>query len=343
MEKTMAQYNAGTRNSQNFSVSVFQTGKNYIDVSLRSDLFPAGEQSDLYVVGVESLQVPLSATRLFDETNPANAPLMYLRRRLRGAPNDAAHTKLHGADGGAVQLAAANQHWTEEGIGVLRTDKDPIREIGDLFELINRYTIKINNSINRVTPLQGGGSTGGLNAPDFTDVWNVDGQAAEIATFNHFYIRMNPSGVVEIVGSTLFWNNFFLEISPYGQEVFGLSPVVGLTIANNVAVLQTSVEAMLLLNVFTTTQAPHPAANAYTIANDNYGRPYRAAGKVSCWEAVDTRLSVALATEIPLQRNIIINDGSEGRSYFLCNYALDQASAGHDQDSLRHCCAVAQW
>ena len=154
----MSSYNAGLKTSQTFSVSVFQTGKSYIDVNLRSDLF-GNDQSDLYLCGVESLQCPLGATRLFDETNSGNAVLMTLRRRLRGALPTAANTRLHGADngaGGVVQLAPANQHWTEV-LGTLRTDASPIREIGDLFELLNRYSIKINNSFSHSTGAGAGG------------------------------------------------------------------------------------------------------------------------------------------------------------------------------------------
>ena len=317
----MSSYNAGLKTSQTFSVSVFQTGKSYIDVNLRSDLF-GNDQSDLYLCGVESLQCPLGATRLFDETNSGNAVLMTLRRRLRGALPTAANTRLHGADngaGGVVQLAPANQHWTEV-LGTLRTDASPIREIGDLFELLNRYSIKINNSFSHSTGAGAGG--GGLTGNDFTDLWNVHGLNDATKTFQHFYLRMTPSGVFEFVASDLFWNNFYFEVSEYGQQVFGLAPVVGLTVANRVtAAVQSSAAALLAANGTIVTSE---ARNVHTAVDDYAGLHFRAVGKVSCWEALDTRLSVALATQMPLQRNIIISDEVESRSYFLGNWSLDQ-------------------
>ena len=60
----MATVNVGSLHSDSHSLSVFQTGQNFCDVSLRNDLL--NSDSSEWLCAVESLQIPLDGTRYFD-------------------------------------------------------------------------------------------------------------------------------------------------------------------------------------------------------------------------------------------------------------------------------------
>ena len=78
------QVNSGSVHSESFSLSVYQNAQNYIDITLRNDLLPT--QSDQWVCGVSSLQVPLDDTRYLDESFPTLFNLRRLRHNVLFTP-----------------------------------------------------------------------------------------------------------------------------------------------------------------------------------------------------------------------------------------------------------------
>lgn len=312
----MATVDAGRVASETFSLTIYQTGKGKIDTSLRSDLFP-GTQSDKWVCGVSSLQVPLDGTRFLDERHPN---LLMLRRRTPGPPPFATYTHLYPEFNAHTQIlipAFGGQYvaWTEDTVGTLRHNRFPVREIGDLLEAINAWTIRINQLMNQI----------GLTQGIFTQDWDAAGTqlgggvTPEKKDFRHLYCRITPSGTFQLLGSALFWSTFFIEASLYAVEVLGLPQYFGVYInaASQIGTLNSSLEEIAPNNQIQT------HTGVYQIQNDDWMKTFSIAGTRSLWGSLDTRIAISLDTDMPLGRNVVISEEKETRSYSLGTFSLN--------------------
>ena len=138
---------------------------------------------------------------------------------------------------------------------------------------------------------------------------------AERKTFQHLTVRVSPSGLLTIAGSRVFWNNFFIETSSYARALTGLPEIV--------AVNADSEEIMDAIPLDEDGDVVYDPG----VEDPTDARSYdqiEVAGTTSLWGAVDTRLSISVATDLPTRRSLTITDDRQCRdfsvgSFDLCN------------------------
>ena len=314
----MSFVNVGSKQGDTFCVSIFHTGQNTCDVSLQNPLF-SGDSSD-WAMGVEALMVPLDGTRFLDKNHPV---LFRLRRIQHGKTldlenimfmNDEIPTEFDGVD-------EAMQEWTEEATRLDHT-ASPCRELGDLIDQFVGWTSRINDLINRV----------GLNRDDavdpdtgddipqdiFNGVWDahaMGGLAQERKEFQHFKARVSPSGLLSMSGSNLFWSNFFIETSSYARALTGLPEILAFDVDSEEFIRTIPTDLLGAVDYDYRFQDP---------TNARAFDPYDFAGTRSLWGAIDTRLSISVATDLPTRKSLTITDDRQCRdfsvgSFDLCN------------------------
>ena len=307
----MAVVDVGKSHSESISVSIFQSGTNRCDVQLKNALFGDTEQSDAFVVGVASCQVPLDGSTFLSDT-VENATLMSVRRRRNAVAFTANLTHLfpvldsdHASDLEDFGPPANVRAYTTS-IGDVRSDRVQIREFGDLIELLNQWCIQFSQTLR----------TQNLDTTWFNQDWNVAAAALsdDDKRATHLHARITPSGVLSIAATRLFWNNFFLEFSEYGQEIFGFPQYI--TFSDTGGILQESGFVDPDTNLMSSYAPLVPTEAAWKTV-------FAANGDRSIWGSLETRLSVSLGTSIPLQRSLVIMDDKESRTFELGSWSLN--------------------
>ena len=311
----MAVVDVGKAHSESISVSIFQSGSNRCDVMLKNALFGDTVQSDEYVVGVQSCQVPLDGSTFLSDTRE-NALLISIKRRRHAINFEENRTVLMPiiADDPDSDLAdfgsGPNIRAYTTTIGDVRSDRVAIREFGDLIELLNQWVINFSATLRSQS----------LDATWFNQTW--DAASGDLTDDDkrttHLHVRITPSGVLAIEATRLFWNNFFLEFGAYAQEVFGFPQY--LTFSDTGTILT----GPGTINSFVDPDTNHMISYAALVPTEAHWKTvYAANGDRSIWGSLETRLSVSLGTSIPLQRSLVITDDKESRTFELGSWSLN--------------------
>ena len=309
----MAQINVGSLHSESFSVSVYQTGKNNVDIDLRNNLFTS--DSSEWLCAVESLQIPLDETTYFDES-PENRMLFNIHRLQDGRDWDRTHSYLYpeASQGHTypTDMTGSAVVFTEDTVGTVRTNRSEIREWGDFQEMLTNWSIRFNHLMETTALTE----TGGFNFDwDQTVAVSADVTPAK-KTFEHLRVRISPSGNFSFVMSKLFLSMFYITVHPYAQHIFGLPNIISYDLTQAVPTPRILIVDNLENNMM---QAP----TTYVIANNDWMEVFATSGTKSVWSSIDTRMAVSLTTDLQLKRNVIIVDEKEQRSYALGDYPLN--------------------
>ena len=342
----MATVNVGSLHSDSHSFTVFQTGQNYVDLQLRNDLF--NSDSSEWLCAVESLQVPLDSTRYF--SGGAHTALFNIRRLRHGVVYQPQTTHLFQESAtdivtdilpvDPVQLRS----YTVDTVARVRTDRFECRAFGDFVEMLIQWYQRVNMLL-RTTPVVP--KADGTQA--FNQQWDqrfatrnrvdagganvLDANGAPIMVaddlkrkFEHLRVRISASGNISFIFSRLFASMFFIEVTEYAQEIFGLPEIVSFdltvpgsetlrdTVHNNVPVVVAGI---------TYPGTMIGRANPYVLADDDWTVTLACSGTKSIFSSIDTRLSVALTTDLGLKRSLVIVDGTEEFSSILFESPLD--------------------
>ena len=323
----MAFVNVGNKRSSSFTVNIMHSGSPHVDVSLQNDLLP-GDASD-WLVGVESLSAPLDSTRFLDENHKV---LFYLRRVQHMAAFPSNQTQLLRASDIILDsqfdaaVEADFQKWTHDTCQ-LRHNRTPCLEFGDLMDQMVAWCASVNKLINEV----------GLNRADyggppaipqnlFNTAWDIRTAPAagneDRKIFRHLRVRVGPSGMLSIIASRLFWANFIIEVTPYMQALTGLTARIGVNI-NTDAVLYE-------FPLFGAGNLINYAVDLTTVggAGTEWDNPIAyemraVTGNLSLWGSCDTRLSISVATDLPLQRSLTITDDKQCRDFTVGSFDLN--------------------
>ena len=321
----MAFVNVGGKRSSSFTVNIMHSGTPHIDVSLQNDLLP-GDASD-WLVGVESLSAPLDSTRFLDENHKV---LFYLRRIQHLLPPSNQNQLLRDstiiADSqfdAAVQ--ADFQRWTHDACQ-LRHNRTPCLEFGDLMDQMVEWCASVSKLINEV----------GLNRADhggppaipqnlFNTAWDIRNAPAagnaDRKIFRHLRVRVGPSGMLSIVGSKLFWANFIIDVSPYMQALTGLTPHIGVNINDDQVISELPFFGGGNVNYQVDLTG---GGGVGTEWNNPVSYEMRTVtGSLSLWGSCDTRLSISVATDLPLQRSLTITDDRQCRDFTVGSFDLN--------------------
>ena len=323
----MSVVDVGKRQSESFTVSCFASGSNEIDVVLQNDLINGDSQD--WLVGISDLSVPLDSTTYLDENHGELLELHRLRHNVDLNDGDTMLVRedVPGYPGVATVMSASGNAnintWTQDRIGRLRHDRGAgTTEFGVLMEHFNTWSGQINAQIRHrgldqagVGPFFNRGLVN--NAAGY--VWDTTALGntpldQKKLVFRHIMVRISPSGNLEIIGSKFFWSAFFIKVSPYFQALTGFPPILSVDLIADPMVTRSVITA--------------PGGNAmvavvqYTLANDDWMVTSAILSDRSFWGSADTRLSISLSTDLPIQRSLTITDGQEERDYTLGSFSL---------------------
>ena len=348
----MATVNVGSLHSDSHSLTVFESGRNFCDVALRNDLLSS--DSSEWLCAVESLQVPLDGTRYF--SGGKHTELFNIRRLQHNQTYRPHYTHLYQqtATDTVTDIVAGDpasiRAYTVDTVGRVRTDRFEVRSIGDFVEMLVQWYQRF-NMLMRTQPIVpktdvGGGVTYAFNQNwdqrhatreqvDATGavVTDANGNAVLLADdmkrkFEHLRVRISASGNISFIFSVLFASLFFIEVSEYAQEIFGLPAIISYD-------LTTPGAETLRDIVHDDNPVPVPGGgawydgtmtspqNTYVVANDDWMVTLACSGTKSIFSSIDTRLSIALTTDLALKRSLIIVDSAEEFSSVLHESPLD--------------------
>jgi hypothetical protein len=313
----MATVDVGKQRSECFTVNVMHSGDSEVNVNLQNDLIP-GDAKD-WLCGIQSLSAPLDSTRFLDETKPELFRLLRIQHGKAFTPQT---TLLRGGllpPGGEFdQFVEENfRKWTHDTC-VLRHDRTPCLEFGDLLQQMTDWTGRVNELINDV----------GLNREPygfveqdlFNTTWDTTrvGVTAAQKVFRHLRVRIGASGMLSIIASRLFWSNFVVEASNYMQALSNFPQITGFNVNTESEMDSIPTDAAGLVDYII---AVGPAG--FPSLNDLSYKMVNIVGDRSLWGSCDTRLSISVATDLPLQRSLTITDNQQCRDFTLGSFDLN--------------------
>ena len=342
----MATVNVGSLHSDSHTLSVFQTGQNFCDVSLRNDLL--NSDSSEWLCAVESLQIPLDGTRYFDNQK---TELFNIRRLQNNQQFRDPLTHLYQENALVDAITeilpgdpASIRAYTVDTVGRVRTDRFEVRSIGDFVEMLIQWYQRF-NQLMRTQPL--------VPKADGTRAFNQDwdqhlatremvdalgnvitqddgtgNQVPRLAAddvkrkFEHLRVRVSASGNLSFIFSSLFASLFYIECSEYAQEIFGLPAIISYDMAdpNNIVLRDIVHDGVPVGGTPGTMTSP---INTWNVDDDDWMVTLSCSGTNSVFSAIDSRLAVALSTDLPLKRSLIIVDEAEEFSSILHESPLD--------------------
>jgi len=344
----MAFVNVGSLHSESKSLTVIQQGKSTVSVALRNDLLSS--DSSEWLIACESLQVPLDGTRYFDGVN---TELFNLRRLRHNTPFTVANTYLYDPSATiATDISALDDRslraYTLDTLGRVRTDRFEVRNIGDFIEMLVQWYQRINVTLRGHAIVAGWDGGARFNqewdqteaTKDLLDAYGDPvmeqdpnqpqgtlriRQTADEAKrrFEHFRVRVGASGNIQFIMSQLFASLFYIEVSPYAQEIFGLPEIISWYVQDAVPVRRTNTEVGDALSIVDGANLMQSRVNAYLVGLSDWTLSLATAGTQSIFSSIDTRLSIALSTDLQLQRSLVIVDEHEQYSYMIYESPLD--------------------
>ena len=257
-----------------------------------------------YVVGVTNCTIPLSQTRMLSRDS-VNYDILTIRRRNLGVNITAGPGGRTESDILQVRADLANYITLTTNPGLypfLNTAGSLMKHIVNFFQLFSdRY---------RQAP------PGGGNAIDPNEHGNMSlaDQGVTPATplgMSLFHFHFDPSGYCIIDGTPRAWNNFFIELTPFGKELLGFTQsVICMTaVANGF-----SSNPDLLIN-----------ANQYTAANVDVPIIYKSAQSI--FRSLEHRISLNVESSLPIEQQLLLTNGKEQVHSNLNSYEFDTSFA----------------
>ena len=347
----MATVNVGSLHSDSHSLSVFQTGQNFCDISLRNDLL--NSDSSEWLCAVESLQIPLDGTRYFDDRKPE---LFNIRRLQHGETfrPETTHLYQESATDAVSDLQggdhASNKAYTVDTVGRVRTDRFEVRSIGDFVEMLIQWYQRF-NMLMRTQPIERLGGVG--NHRGYNQNWDQRLATREMVDalgnvltqddpngnpvprlaaddvkrkFEHLRVRVSASGNISFIFSKLFASTFYIECSEYAQEIFGLPEIISYDLADPANIVLRGVVhdgVPVVEGGVTYPGTMVSPVNTWAIQDDDWMVTLACSGTNSVFSAVDSRLAISLTTDLALKRSLVIVDESEEYSSILHESPLD--------------------
>ena len=284
-------------NTDVVNVLVEQTGSASADCNFR---LPLLEPKRRYVCGVSGLSVPFHATRMMGMSNPV---LMYIRRRNVG--NDIRQANNVSMVGPALD-AATQAKFADNDRHILNHTRLPLQGINDFLMILESFASLFTRSIREVgldPALYGQNYLG--PADPFAPGINV-GDQVDLLKFG-----ISPSGLLIIQGEPLFWAHFYIELTPFAQEIFGIKhQFVSASIDQATGVLAYFEDELYDPNTFII----QPATVNVTIP---------IFGTACLYNTLEQRLSVHLSTSLPINKTVVIQNNKETSSFDLASFILD--------------------
>ena len=270
-----------------------------------------------YLIRVSELNAPMSVLPLFgyapDGSTALNKELFRIKVRLPGHPlalfladNTVAHpnaAETNPAAGAGSPGFASNFNTVGAG-GV--NFVNPGSFISALGKAANNFSQ--NQDYIGADPE---GDSGNNGIPQIDDDPNI---GAQDSNSEYIKIRLNADGVVEIIGTSLFWNNFCIQFSDYGKILLGISE--DFLDDNNIMSVTQLAGGDLIYDMFV--QATQTVIDLTDIGYDILDETVRITGSYPLFRNLEHRYFVSVETDLLVEQTTRVADGKQ---------QIDRASA----------------
>jgi hypothetical protein len=111
----------------------------------------------------------------------------------------------------------------------------------------------------------------------------------------------------------MFWSNFYIEASSYMQALTGLPGIIAYNVEDEEP--HTNWVGAMLVQEY---------VNDYEDPNDDEAyEESEITGLISLWGSADSRLSISVATDLPIQRSLTITDDNQCRDFSIGSFDLN--------------------
>ena len=330
---------ANKRNTESKYVSVFADSRPDVDVTFSDELL--SRPSDHFMVGVDNLTVSLNSLSMLDSEDGYVIRFGAIRRPLVAAPpgqtqyynhaypDDQANLDDNYKASAVASVYAPGQAGKAYGI---RSDGLPFYNVHQFLKALR----DVANYFNQVIFKANIASTGGNHHVGFTYV-----QAGEPADSKHLDFELRSDGKLEVIGSRVFWANFFISIEKpkyqrildgtrvtAGEKYIGLKPETGARYDVGVR----GVSAIVGDGFVFYEQGPEiggahaPWAGPNTVAHLRGGNngdfsyrneKLRMALLGNVWSTLDRRIALEMGCSLPLQNSPMIDHNEEAPDFAL--------------------------
>ena len=124
----------------------------------------------------------------------------------------------------------------------------------------------------------------------------------------------SPSGILRIRASATFWNDYAIEVSEFGGELFGYDRgTIGVAFTAGMAVPSTTVLT-----------DPEDGNRYLNSDNPEWGNSFEVCFKYSVFRYIENRLRVEVDADLAIPSNILVENGQHKLHYNIASYALIQ-------------------
>ena len=254
-----------------------------------------------YVMGVTSCVCPLGEEPMitFDITA---SELFTVRRRKWGAraSHDEDELDLGGVE--TMQLEAGYK----------------IYSVTDLVTKLAVWATQLSNAIaDKGLSLDGNGDTLNVNVAVVANHASIDARPHDGVRL--LGITLTPGGTLQLVGSSIFWNNFYIMPNDYCCEILGFTknPHSTLSVTKTLDQINTD-ETNLLETVLGLLQIATPAQ---TMAVGAPGQ--RVGANYSVFRKTEERMIVSVEVALSIPMNISIVNGVETRTHTVATFPIE--------------------
>ena len=260
-------------------VEVEQTGTSTTDMFFQE---PVLDYTRDYVVAVSELSVPIQEEPMLSNRS-GNATIFYIRRKVAGQ-NDS-----------HIDRIITGVH---AGISTFKTNNRRISSPTDFIRQVNLFFLKFAQTYAQAA---GGGFP------------------AVVANHAHYRVQtiISPSGILEIAAPGRWWNNFYIELSPYGKELLGYTILAKTFLTGESLYIQLSKNAA---NVISRTNILD--ANGVFIMANAWITNHTNSATHSMFRYVEHRIRVELDADLSIPANVLIENGEQKMHYNIGSFPI---------------------
>ena len=277
-------------------LEIEQAGTNACEIMTELPLLDSTKD---YVMGVTSCVVPLTEEPMISYDITA-AQLFTVRIRKHGAAPNTAADQLD-----FIGHAAASAG--QESCNLVPGYK--IFSITDLVTFLANWTATFSNAVADMGLSQdGAGNTVNCNVTIARNHASIDRRAAGNTGRRLLGVSLTPGGTLQLVGSPIFWNNFYIVTNSYCKELLGFSgSELSVSYTNNQV---NSLPLNLIAGVpaaIVVQAAPLPATHPDQYFNADY----------SIFRKTEERMLISMEVDLSIPMNISIVNGLETRTHTI--------------------------
>jgi hypothetical protein len=280
-------------------LEIEQAGNNACEIMTEQPLLDSTKD---YVMGVTSCVVPVTEEPMITY-DISSRQLFTIRVRKHGAgPNNAASQLAF--IGHAVASAGKESCSLEEGYKIF--------SITDLVTFVANWTAIVSNAISDMgLSLDGAGNTVNCNEAIARNHPTIDRRVGGNTGRRLLGVSLTPGGTLKLVGSPIFWNNFYIITNSYCREILGFQPIISVSYNNNqVNSLPQNVIAGVPETILVAT--PLPATHPDQDVNADY----------TIFRKTEERMLISMEVDLTVPMNLSIVNGLETRTHTVFSAPL---------------------